>query len=933
MASNNYYKRVNEYIPRTRAIGEQIREDYDGVQGGFDKLPPHNKMGTGFDESFIVTEPVSLSSPVPLRQLLKWPSNVSANNFKLGQLADAETADEAVNYGQMATYIGDHAQFTREAIVLPNEQAIKESDLTNQSYIVISGKASGGQYAYPSDYVRPQPGHTPQPDDGYHWVTDKAGNLWIRRFNYEDINKNTEALHKSNQDIYGRQLFYGDACKVVPHFGDYYDVLAGDGYIAGIRFSFPGQEQLLIDKLPAYVYVDLSFPSDPMKEREPVVKIVVSEVELAGNYSDDGGVHHVVKLAVVNSDKSIADNRIVNSGEKRYGTIEEAALGFNKFDECIIISNRGNANFKKTNKSNALKYPNSVRFIDKSNQWWLLNEKEIHLSYINNKCSENYDIGNDLNDAIEYQRLSKCGDIILPNYTVYQSKTATIYANTTIIGSVFKKSTIKKTKGFNGYHFKTYKFDELTGTQSHSITIEPDLPINFKLINFHLDGSWMEKDWKSDVNNYVNTSGGGLLVYGRLYEVDLIISNQAGIGFYTECNGEEIEFNDLRQSTIRIESSVCKEECVIHRGPSDCRYEKLWAACGGTAIKSERDSPAFSKNNSPTYNNGQTENVVFDSSEISKGQYYSGSAEIQQLHSWAATSGLGFKTKGSSRIHADLIIVESCRQGVSICDKSYGIISKLDCHNCQGEKNGSVADIDLSTSGRGLTINAIDGYKQVTHSNQTFLEISGNFICIGSINYNGYGYVGHGVFLSGNYNSINYGIIQNIGDGKSYDGLDSTGFYRNAENTTRTFSVKLMITNVPLVFRSIGRPNNENIEILFNTEKEIFKGDFKNFSHAAKWFISGSKNNERYSSLIQGSVPFDSTISTEQEVVSNIRTIYEPSPSNVISSINDTFTSFSGNIEYVYLSSITASQIKFKVKLNSTTNENTNPNIAFRLEL
>ena len=52
---------------------------------------------------------------------------------------------------------------------------------------------------------------------------------------------------QTNQDVFGRSLFYGDACKVVHQYGAYYEVLAGTAYVAGIRFFYPGMQELLID--------------------------------------------------------------------------------------------------------------------------------------------------------------------------------------------------------------------------------------------------------------------------------------------------------------------------------------------------------------------------------------------------------------------------------------------------------------------------------------------------------------------------------------------------------------------------------------------------------------------------------------------------------------------------------------------------------------
>ena len=115
---------------------------------------------------------------------------------------------------------------------------------------------------------------------------------------------------QTNQDVFGRSLFYGDACKVVHQYGAYYEVLAGTAYVAGIKFLYPGMRDHLIeeDDLPTSVWIDVSWPSDPMSEREPKIKIVISN-ENQKDYIEKEVSHYLVLLATIDEGSWVKDFR------------------------------------------------------------------------------------------------------------------------------------------------------------------------------------------------------------------------------------------------------------------------------------------------------------------------------------------------------------------------------------------------------------------------------------------------------------------------------------------------------------------------------------------------------------------------------------------------------------------------------------------------
>ena len=70
--ANSYYRRVYDYTPRTKAKGEEVKDDFTSVEVGFEKLPPHNNNATGFTDVFEVADPTGDQSPVPMHFMESW---------------------------------------------------------------------------------------------------------------------------------------------------------------------------------------------------------------------------------------------------------------------------------------------------------------------------------------------------------------------------------------------------------------------------------------------------------------------------------------------------------------------------------------------------------------------------------------------------------------------------------------------------------------------------------------------------------------------------------------------------------------------------------------------------------------------------------------------------------------------------------------------
>lgn len=159
--ANSYYERINEYIPRTRAVGEQVREDYDGVEAGFNKLPEHNSESTGFTASFVVVNPTQAQSPLPYHQFQTWPHAVNAGGYRLLNLGSANTDSDAATLGDVKNHV-----YQWKDNVSANDQFLRDlrdplfdQDAVNRRYLV----------QYIAEHISPD-----VPDGGIAWSAPVA---------------------------------------------------------------------------------------------------------------------------------------------------------------------------------------------------------------------------------------------------------------------------------------------------------------------------------------------------------------------------------------------------------------------------------------------------------------------------------------------------------------------------------------------------------------------------------------------------------------------------------------------------------------------------------------------------------------------------------------------------------------------------------------
>ena len=521
-----------------------------------------------------------------------------------------------------------------------------------------------------------------------------------------------------------------------------------------------------------------------------------------------------------------------------------------------------------------------------------------------------------LQSAIDGSYASGGGIVFLPKGIYMQSSTLTIYSNVHLLGAGERVSIIRKMTGMATDAIRTSGFSTFTGTT----VVGNEVPINFSIKHITLEGNYMYEDPTSKTyTSYVNTSGGGVKIYGRRFELDCEIINMAGVGLWVEMDYTEVSpTNDTKDYVIDAEIRDTKEECFILKKLSDGRINHLWARGAGRRIESEQnDTPLVS----PTYASSgytYTDNIVFDNA----------GAEIGQIHSWGGFCGRGIRTVGALRVISDSIITESCIYGgVLINDGAYGEISKLKVHGCSGGKDGSIPDVEIKST-RVLNITSINQEARAANdTGQTAIHISGSFVNIAQINVNKLGLAGHGVYIDGNFNNIR-GTVNN-GTGVGSNGQPSAGVYRKATSRSKVYSIDFLVVNFPVAFRSDGQCDYENVKIVASvgSGQVIFSGDQKVLGTASKWMISGAENSASKSSEYYGNSLFDPTLTTEQTLTLNHTLIATPNAQNIMLSIQDSPTSFTSALSYCFVSAVDATTITVKLKMSTANGVNTSPRV------
>lgn len=119
-----------------------------------------------------------------------------------------------------------------------------------------------------------------------------------------------ERERSSNYDLYGHDGFIGDGFSVVRQAATTtYDVVAGVGYVGGVRIASAISQEVVAAGPPTTIWLDVSLEGD-ISDVAPVVSFVV-DATAQNDYVDGNGFdHYLTKLCEIAADGSVTDFRV-----------------------------------------------------------------------------------------------------------------------------------------------------------------------------------------------------------------------------------------------------------------------------------------------------------------------------------------------------------------------------------------------------------------------------------------------------------------------------------------------------------------------------------------------------------------------------------------------------------------------------------------------
>lgn len=140
-------------------------------------------------------------------------------------------------------------------------------------------------------------------------------------------------------DMNGRDWFIGDGFKVEPTANDdEFRVIAGVGYVHGMRVELENDYIFSVQTYPQFVYVDAYFDGNASSQWKPKVEFTVSNAEMDGYIDESGIQHYVLKLADISSSINIEDLRKVTGLAQKVTDIESKSPSAALFNKSIGVN-------------------------------------------------------------------------------------------------------------------------------------------------------------------------------------------------------------------------------------------------------------------------------------------------------------------------------------------------------------------------------------------------------------------------------------------------------------------------------------------------------------------------------------------------------------------------------------------------------------------
>lgn len=409
--------------------------------------------------------------------------------------------------------------------------------------------------------------------------------------------------------------------------------------------------------------------------------------------------------------------------------------------------------------------------------------------------------------AVDYASSIK-KEIKIPSGIYATSSPIVIRSHTFLNGDSMYSTVFRLLDNSNCNVFETDKFSELNESGGDNVENYPNLPINFSLKNFSIDGN-RENNFDGGVSSDAY-NGGGILIYGRNYSIDSIsIKSCAGTGFHSILRqGEKTSsrtnstWNRTYINHVYVEQT--SYEGFVWEGPADNQIDDVTVGIVGqpnaTTMEDLGESLLFP--------GSSIDGVVFvtydpdDTGPIPKSQ---GTAEIGFIHSHSCFQGYCVRFSGSSsRLTVENIHAEGGIGNMVIEEGVKGNIDKISTRNNQyGLVSLNRPDV-LVQSSSGVTIGRIYVNRSATDVGRTSVRITGRYVLVDSIEILGNGYPGNGLELLSNTHVGN--LVCSYLIGENAEGEQSKAVIISNNQSPTIDSIDIFNCDIAIVNASTAGP-------------------------------------------------------------------------------------------------------------------------------
>jgi len=124
------------------------------------------------------------------------------------------------------------------------------------------------------------------------------------------LNGMDELRRQLAEDMNGKNWFIGNGFKVEPRpTVNTFKVIAGAGYISGLRVQLEADHILTLTGYPRFVYADARFDGTSESVWTAQTEFTVSETELADYIDETGKQHYLLKIATITGAETVEDLR------------------------------------------------------------------------------------------------------------------------------------------------------------------------------------------------------------------------------------------------------------------------------------------------------------------------------------------------------------------------------------------------------------------------------------------------------------------------------------------------------------------------------------------------------------------------------------------------------------------------------------------------